>query len=36
MGALLKNEQDTRAIAAYLERGGQTPKTLGQLGGRRR
>jgi MoxR-like ATPase len=36
MGALLKNEQDTRAIAAYLERGGKTPKASGELGGRRR
>jgi MoxR-like ATPase len=36
MGALLKNEQDTRAIAAYLERGGKTPRELGELGGRRR
>ena len=36
MGALLKNEQDTRAITAYLERGGKTPRELGELGGRRR
>jgi len=36
MGALLKNEQDVRAIGAYLERGGKTPKALGELGGRGR
>lgn len=36
MGALLKNEQDTRAIRSYLDRGGKTPTSLGELGNQRR
>jgi MoxR-like ATPase len=36
MGALLKNEQDTRAISGYLDRGGKTPTSLAELGGERR
>ena len=31
MGALLKNEQDTRTIGGFLERGGTPPKTFGEL-----
>ena len=36
MGALLKNEQDTRAIESYVARGGKTPKTWNEGGGLRR
>ena len=36
MGALLKNEQDTRAIESFVARGGKTPKSFGELGGLRR
>jgi MoxR-like ATPase len=36
MGALLKNEQDTRSIESFVARGGKTPKTFGELGGVRR
>ncbi len=36
MGALLKNEQDTRAIEGYVARGGKTPKAFSELGGLRR
>jgi MoxR-like ATPase len=36
MGALLKNEQDTRAIGSYLERGGKTPESFSELGAGRR
>ncbi|MEZ4281446.1 MAG: MoxR family ATPase [Myxococcota bacterium] len=36
MGALLKNEQDTRAIEGYVARGGKTPKTWNEAGGLRR
>ncbi len=36
MGALLKNEQDTRAIQAFQDRGGRTPLTFEELGGARR
>ena len=36
MGALLKNEQDTRAIESYVARGGKTPKAFSELGGLRR
>ena len=31
MGALLKNEQDTRTIGGFLERGGTPPKTFDEL-----
>lgn len=33
MGALLKNEQDTRAIQAFQDRGGKTPSSFEELGG---
>ncbi|MFP6656343.1 MAG: MoxR family ATPase [Myxococcota bacterium] len=33
MGALLKNEQDTRAINAFQARGGQTPTSFEELNG---
>ncbi len=33
MGALLKNEQDTRAISSYLNRGGNTPTSLSEVSG---
>jgi MoxR-like ATPase len=33
MGALLKNEQDTRAISAFQARGGQTPTSFEELSG---
>ncbi|MBK7950808.1 MAG: MoxR family ATPase [Deltaproteobacteria bacterium] len=36
MGALLKNEQDTRAIESFVARGGKTPKSFGEMGGARR
>ncbi len=36
MGALLKNEQDTRAIQAFYDRGGKTPSNFEELGGARR
>jgi MoxR-like ATPase len=36
MGALLKNEQDTRAIGGYLGRGGKLPTDLEEVGGARR
>ncbi len=36
MGALLKNEQDTRAIQAFQDRGGKTPLSFEELGGARR
>ena len=36
MGALLKNEQDTKAIRSYLDRGGKTPANLDELGKTRR
>ncbi len=36
MGALLKNEQDTRAIESYVARGGTTPKSWSETGGLRR
>jgi MoxR-like ATPase len=36
MGALLKNEQDTRAIESYVARGGKTPKAFNEMGGLRR
>src|SRR5690606_21209113 len=36
MGALLKNEQDTRAIESFVARGGKTPKSLAELPGARR
>jgi len=36
MGALLKNEQDTRAIESYVARGGKTPKSFNEMGGLRR
>jgi MoxR-like ATPase len=36
MGALLKNEQDTRAIESYVARGGKTPKAFSEMGGLRR
>ncbi|HEB91475.1 MAG TPA: MoxR family ATPase [Deltaproteobacteria bacterium] len=36
MGALLKNEQDTRAIQAFQARGGKTPRSFEELGGARR
>ncbi len=33
MGALLKNEQDTRAIQAFQDRGGKTPSSFEELDG---
>ena len=33
MGALLKNEQDTRTVGGFLERGGTPPKTFDELKG---
>jgi MoxR-like ATPase len=36
MGALLKNEQDTRAIGSFLERGGTLPKNFEEMKGPRR
>jgi MoxR-like ATPase len=36
MGALLKNEQDTRAIQTFQDRGGKTPSNFEELGGARR
>ncbi|HPG28955.1 MAG TPA: MoxR family ATPase, partial [Myxococcota bacterium] len=36
MGALLKNEQDTRAIGSFLERGGKPPANFEALGTKRR
>jgi MoxR-like ATPase len=36
MGALLKNEQDTRAIQAFQDRGGKTPASFEELDGARR
>jgi MoxR-like ATPase len=36
MGALLKNEQDTRAIQSFQDRGGKTPVSFEELGGARR
>ena len=36
MGALLKNEQDTRAIRGFQDRGGKTPTSFEELGGARR
>ncbi|MFO0688519.1 MAG: MoxR family ATPase [Myxococcota bacterium] len=36
MGALLKNEQDTRAIESFVARGGKTPKAWSEMGGPRR
>jgi MoxR-like ATPase len=36
MGALLKNEQDTRAIQAFQDRGGKIPLNFEELGGARR
>jgi MoxR-like ATPase len=36
MGALLKNEQDTRAIAHFTERGGTPPKSFEEMKGPRR
>ena len=36
MGALLKNEQDTRAIESFVARGGKTPKAWSEMGGARR
>ena len=33
VGALLKNEQDTRAIQAFQDRGGKTPSSFEELGG---
>jgi MoxR-like ATPase len=36
MGALLKNEQDTRAIQVFQDRGGKTPVSFEELGGARR
>ncbi len=36
MGALLKNEQDTRSIEGWVARGGRTPKSFSELGGPRR
>ncbi|MFK7896206.1 MAG: AAA family ATPase [Myxococcota bacterium] len=36
MGALLKNEQDTRAIQSFQDRGGKTPSSLDELGNARR
>jgi MoxR-like ATPase len=36
MGALLKNEQDTRAIRSFQDRGGKPPTTFEELDGKRR
>ena len=36
MGALLKNEQDTRAIQAFQDRGGKAPASFEELDGARR
>jgi len=36
MGALLKNEQDTRTISSYLDRGGKTPTSVDEIGSARR
>jgi len=36
MGALLKNEQDTRSIEGFVARGGKTPRAWGEAGGPRR
>jgi MoxR-like ATPase len=36
MGALLKNEQDTRAIQAFQDRGGKAPTSFEELDGARR
>ncbi len=36
MGALLKNEQDTRSIQAFQDRGGRTPTSFEELGAARR
>jgi MoxR-like ATPase len=36
LGALLKKEQDTRAIESFVARGGKTPKAFSELGGHRR
>ena len=36
MGALLKNEQDTRAIQSFQDRGGKTPSSFEELRGARR
>ena len=36
MGALLKNEQDTRAIQTFQDRGGKTPSNFEELDGARR
>ena len=36
MGALLKNEQDTRAIQGFQDRGGKTPASFEELDGARR
>ena len=36
MGALLKNEQDTRAIRHFTDRGGKPPKSFDELSGPRR
>jgi MoxR-like ATPase len=36
MGALLKNEQDTRSIQAFQDRGGKTPTSFEELDGARR
>jgi MoxR-like ATPase len=36
MGALLKNEQDTRAIQSFQDRGGKTPASFEELRGARR
>jgi MoxR-like ATPase len=36
MGALLKNEQDTRAIESFRERGGKPPASFEELGDKRR
>ena len=36
MGALLKNEQDTRAIGSFMERGGKPPRTFEEMKGPRR
>jgi MoxR-like ATPase len=36
MGALLKNEQDTRSIESFVSRGGKTPKAWNELSGLRR
>ena len=36
MGALLKNEQDTRSIQSFQDRGGKTPANFEELRGARR